>query len=632
MERKTKLAFLLIAVILIVNIAVMEMLAPPRQQPGATDSLVAVPVPPPPAHTAAPSDLAAASPTDTTSTAATTGALFPFAADAREIQIETPLQRLRISLAGAVLTEVSLMQHLLANDQPVDLLARPAVDRGAGSALGLLLYTRDGEIDVRQAQFTLLEALTAGGPVVVDAATGPRTLTFRAQAQGGGAVLKRFTIAPDRYDIQVDLDLERGGRLQQIEAYTLEWTRGLPVTEIPARDDLASFKLFIRHDKQVTAEGIGAGFWASMTGRAPKGEKVVERLGAVEWLAMKSKYFAVALVPETLHDGKARLRADQHANWMGLELAQPQPWRERTRETYRVYAGPIVYDTLDAYGNGLEAIVDLGWSWVRPFSSLILAFMKFLHGFIANYGVIIVIISVLSKLVFWPLSEKSFKSMREMQLVQPLMQELRKRYANDPKELNRQMMQLYKQRGVNPMGGCMPLLVQMPIFVALYSVLRSNIELRNAPFFLWIDNLAAPDVLFHLPFTIPFLGQNFSLLPLLMGVAMIWQSKMGSPMAMSGPAAQQQAIMKWVMPIVFIFIFYSMPSGLVLYWLINTVLSVWQQIQINRKYAVAPAMSPPVEAKTETPGRSNNGAQDRAHGSKRGGRSRTGARGAGGKS
>jgi YidC/Oxa1 family membrane protein insertase len=222
--------------------------------------------------------------------------------------------------------------------------------------------------------------------------------------------------------------------------------------------------------------------------------------------------------------------------------------------------------------------------------------------------------------------------MREMQQVQPLMQELRKRYASDPKELNRQTMQLYKQRGVNPLGGCMPLLVQMPIFVALYSVLRSNIELRNAPFFLWIDNLAAPDVLFQLPFTIPFLGHNFSLLPLLMGVAMIWQSKMGSPMAMSGPAAQQQAIMKWVMPIMFVFIFYSMPSGLVLYWLINTVLSVWQQIQINRKYAVAPAMSTPVEAKTETPGRNSNGAQDRAHGSKRGRSGRTGARGAGGKS
>ena len=632
MERKTKLAFLLIAVILIVNIAVMEMMAPPRQSPEApADSATEeVPVPPPPAATGSPDDLAAASPTDTT---ASTGPLFPFATDAREIQIETPLQRMRISLAGAVLTEVSLTQHLLANDQPVDLLARPAVDRDAGTALGLLLYTRDGEIDSRQAQFALLEAIPdAGGRVVIDASTGPRTLTFRAQAQGGGAVLKRFTISPDRYDIQVDLDLERGGRLQQIEAYTLEWTRGLPITEVSARDDVASFKLLIRHDKQVTAEGVGAGFLASVTGRAPKGEKVVERLGALEWLAMKSKYFTVALVPETLHDGKARLRADQHANWMGLEMTQPQPWRERPRESYRVYAGPVVYDTLKSYGKGLEAIVDLGWSWVRPFSSLILVFMKFLHGMIANYGVIIVIISVLSKLIFWPLSEKSFKSMREMQLVQPLMQELRKRYASDPKELNRQMMQLYKQRGVNPMGGCMPLVVQMPIFIALYSVLRSNIELRNAPFFLWIDNLAAPDVLFHLPRSIPFLGGNFSLLPLLMGVAMIWQSKMGSPMAMSGPAAQQQAIMKWVMPIVFIFIFYSMPSGLVLYWLINTVLSVWQQIQINRKYAVAPAMSPPVEAKTETPGRSNNGAQDRAHGSKRGGGSRTGARGAGGKS
>lgn len=559
---------------------------------------------------------------------------FPSAGDRQEIQVETPLQRLRISTVGAVLEECTLLQHQLATDGHVDLLSLPALDASAQpqarSALGLILHTPDGDLDLRQTSFDFLGA--ANAPIRLDASSPPRTLTFRASATDGGAVLKHYTVFPDRYDIEVDLDIERGGSLQQIDGYTLEWTRGMPITEVSSRDDIASFKMLVRADDQVASERMGAGLWASVTGRAPKGEKVVDIRGQIDWLAMKSKYFTVALIPETLMDGKARLRGDQRTHWMGLELSQPQPWRGRTRESYRVYAGPISYETLKSHGKGLEAVVDLGWGWVRPFSFAVLWCMKSLHRFIANYGVIIVILSVLSKLVFWPLSVKSFKSMREMQLVQPMMTELRKRYADEPKELQRQMMLLYKQRGVNPLGGCMPLVVQMPIFVALYSVLRSNIELRNAPFFGWIDNLAAPDVLFTLPFPIPILGTNFSLLPLLMGAAMIWQSKMGSPMSMSGPAAQQQAVMKWMMPIVFIFIFYSMPSGLVLYWLINTVFSVWQQIHINRSYAAAPVLSPAVERKTETPGRNNNGTTDRAHGGKRRGSDRSRARGVGGKS
>jgi YidC/Oxa1 family membrane protein insertase len=333
----------------------------------------------------------------------------------------------------------------------------------------------------------------------------------------------------------------------------------------------------------VHRENAGGGF--SLFGRGRQEGRAATLAGDVGWLAMKSKYFTVALIPESQENGTVRLLSDPQTRWMGLEITHPLPWRSRPREAYRIYAGPISYPLLEEQGVGLEANVELGWRWVRPFSRLILACMNFLYGVIPNYGVIILILSALTKLVFWPLSEKSFRSMKEMQNLQPVMQELRRRYRDDPKEMNRQTMALYKHRGVNPLGGCMPLLVQMPIFFALYSVLRSSIDLRSAPFVLWIDDLAAPDVLFRLPFSLPFLGRSFSLLPLLMGAAMIWQSRMGSTMPATGPAAQQQLIMKWVTPILFTVIFYKMPSGLVLYWLVNTVLSVWQQLMINRKYA-----------------------------------------------
>ncbi len=164
-------------------------------------------------------------------------------------------------------------------------------------------------------------------------------------------------------------------------------------------------------------------------------------------------------------------------------------------------------------------------------------------------------------------------------------------------------------------------------------MLRSNIELRNAPFMLWIDNLAAPDVLFEMPFALPALGSDFSLLPLLMGAAMIWQSKMGSTMPASGPAAQQQAIMKWAMPIVFIFIFYRMPSGLVLYWLVNTVLSVWQQLMINRKYpATATPSDTPAVAEIEQHKGGDDGPPNRGNGRNRGRGARKSAGQARGKS
>ncbi|MFQ5600810.1 MAG: membrane protein insertase YidC, partial [Candidatus Krumholzibacteriia bacterium] len=457
--------------------------------------------------------------------------------------------------------------------------------------------------------------------------SGPRTITLRSAAEGGGAVLKHFTFDPERYEIRVDLELERGDGLAQIEGYRLLWTHSLESTEGNQKDDWASFQLAASAGRQVTRQGLRGGFF----GGGASEDKSTSVVGELDWASMKSKYFVVAVIPESQKSGKATLIGNPKTHRMRFEIDQPFPWRGGPRETYRVYAGPIVYDRLANLGVGLEAVVELGWSWIRPFSRLVLTFMRFLHNFISNYGIIIIIVSVLSKLVFWPLSEKSFRSMREMQSVQPLMQEIRNRYKDDPQEMNRQVMALYKRRGVNPVGGCMPLVVQMPIFVALYAVLRSNIELRNAPFMLWIDNLAAPDVLFTMPFRLPGLGSDFSLLPLLMGAAMIWQSKMGSPMSMSGPGAQQQAMMKWLMPIVFIFIFYKMPSGLVLYWLVNTVLSVSQQLLINRKFAEAPAASTAALPKLQDQGRKDHGAPDRVDRPQRGRSARKGARRVGGK-
>jgi YidC/Oxa1 family membrane protein insertase len=317
---------------------------------------------------------------------------------------------------------------------------------------------------------------------------------------------------------------------------------------------------------------------------------------------------------------------------MGIDVTHPTAWRKGPVESYRLYMGPIDYAILKAQGRDLENIVDLGWSFVRPVSKVILAFMKFLYGIIPNYGVVILILSTLTQLLFWPLSQKSFTSMRKMQNLQPMVQALKERYKDNPQEMNRQMMALWKKEGVNPMGGCMPMVVQIPVLFALYSVLRSSIDLRGAPFVLWIDNLAAPDVLFTLPMSLPFLGNAFSLLPLLMGAAMIWRSAMSPTMPSTTPgASQQQMLMKWFMPIMMIVIFYKMPSGLVLYWLVNSLLGIWQQVLINRKFGPAApvnAVAGPAPAKQ---GGNDHAAPSRGDGRQRGRSARESAGRVGGK-
>ncbi len=639
MDRRTQLAFLLIAVILGFNLIVMERVSRGERERAAADSLAAM------AESPATSSDPGATPTDTPGSldtgspvpsgtpaqpsptadatpSAIPGFPFPVAGDASpEFTVRTPLYEARISSRGGVVTSLILPEYEHDKGGPVNLVPQ-RVGSAEHAALGLSVQTLQGPFDLSRALFEPQGLASGSGVLELAEGSGEKRLSMRCASTDGGAITKHFVFDPTTYVIRVELELQRGGALAQVDAYTLRWTRGLESTETNEGDDHASFQVLARVNESVEKHGAGGGF----LGRGGGGLKEHPITGEVHWMAMKSKYFTVALIPAEPTNGTGRLLTEGTTHWMGLEFAQPLPWRGEAVEAFRVYAGPISYERLQAQDVGLESVVDLGWSWIRPISKLVLWFMNFLHGFIANYGVIILIISVLTKLVFWPLSEKSFRSMREMQNLQPVMAELKKRYADDPQEMNRQLMRIYKERGVNPLGGCMPMVVQMPMFFALYSVLRSSIELRNAPFFLWIDNLAAPDVLFEMPFSLPALGSSFSLLPLLMGAAMIWQSKMGSTMPASGPAAQQQAIMKWAMPIVFIFIFYRMPSGLVLYWLVNTVLSVWQQLMINRKYAPATASGAVTLPEIEQPKGGDDGPQGRGNGRQRGRGARKGSR------
>jgi YidC/Oxa1 family membrane protein insertase len=227
------------------------------------------------------------------------------------------------------------------------------------------------------------------------------------------------------------------------------------------------------------------------------------------------------------------------------------------------YAGPKKYDRLLALGKGQEDVMQFGFWGV--ISVWLLKSMNLLHRLIPNYGIAIIIITILIKLVFWPIQAKSIRSMKEMQKFQPLMNKLREKYKDDPQRMQQETMKLYKEHKVNPFSGCLPMLVQIPVFFALYAMLRSAIELRGAHF-LWINDLSQPDTILTLG------GFPLNPLPLLMTGAMVWQQKL-TPTT----GDTQQAKMMMFMPLIMLWFFYTASSGLCLYWTVQQLLSIAQQ-------------------------------------------------------
>jgi len=228
---------------------------------------------------------------------------------------------------------------------------------------------------------------------------------------------------------------------------------------------------------------------------------------------------------------------------------------------YRLYAGPKELQRLKAQGVRLEDTVDFGYFSILAMPMFYV--MQWIHGVTGNYGIAIIGLTVLLKILFFYPTHLSYKSMKAMQALQPKMMKIREKYKNDPKRMNQEMMELYKKHKVNPLGGCLPILIQIPFFIALYNVLSLAIELRRAPFVWWIEDLSVQD--------------PYYILPVLMGVSMYISQKM-TPSTVD--PRQQRILM--LMPVIFTFLFMTFPSGLVLYWLINNVLTIAQQIYINK--------------------------------------------------
>jgi YidC/Oxa1 family membrane protein insertase len=281
------------------------------------------------------------------------------------------------------------------------------------------------------------------------------------------------------------------------------------------------------------------------------------------WIAMIQHYFVTALLPaDKLRREFYTRKLDGDFYSIGVIVpAGPVAPGATARVEVPLYAGPQDQDHLKSVAPGLELVVDYGLLTV--IAAPLFWVLKLFHGWLGNWGLAIILLTVVIKLIFFPLSAASYKSMAKMKLVSPRLMKLREQYGDDKVKMNQAMMDLYKTEKINPLGGCLPIVVQIPVFIALYWVLFESVELRYAPFYLWIKDLSAPDPWYVLP-------------TLMMG-SMILQTKMNPT-----PPDPVQAKVMMIMPLVFGVMFYFFPSGLVLYWLVNNILSILQQWQITR--------------------------------------------------
>ncbi len=296
--------------------------------------------------------------------------------------------------------------------------------------------------------------------------------------------------------------------------------------------------------------------------------------GSIDWVGYDGNYFLRGIIPIDGAGNSFTMQGTEDLTRVLLsgDLDTIVPGGEKEYR-YHIYYGPKKFDMMDDIGYNLGKSVNFGWFDIIAKPTLWI--MNKMYSVFHNYGIAIILVTVLFKIVFWPITQKGMKSMKNMQKLQPKMAKIKEKYKGDPTKMNQEVMAMYKTYKVNPLGGCLPMVLQIPVFFALYKVLLQSIELRHAPFMLWITDLSAPDRLW-IGIDLPYVG-GLPVLTLLMGASMFLQQKM-SP----STADPTQAKVMMFLPVVFTFMFLNFASGLVLYWFINNLLSILQQVIINR--------------------------------------------------
>lgn len=380
-------------------------------------------------------------------------------------------------------------------------------------------------------------------------------------------VIKKYILHNSKYGIELQLIVKNTS--DRAKEFSYRITSGSGLTESHAQD-----KRFLEARSSIDGKALNF--------KSPKNGRIINP-GAVKWTALKSKYFSVILKPFVPTKGQFYNESKDGFLVTGVE---PQeviiPANSSIEHKFVIYAGPSQVSTLKDFAAEFEETIDYGF--FGGISKALIFILGFFNRITHSWGVAIILLSIFLNVVLFPLSMKSFKSMQKMQELHPQMEKLKSQYKDNPQKLNKEIMELYKKYKINPFSGCLPMLLQMPIFLALYQALIRSIDLRCARF-LYIKDLSMPDAV-KIPISLPLIGNSINILPLLMIIAMVLQQKisaktMGS--AVTDEQKQQQQMMLVLMPIMFGFIFYNMPSGLVLYWVVNTMLTIAEQALVFKK-------------------------------------------------
>lgn len=386
---------------------------------------------------------------------------------------------------------------------------------------------------------------------------------FSARSSDGMLVEKEYIFQPGRYAIELKQTITNGSGQSIPLKYSIVTSSG--ITDLSKQDEM-----YVEMVRDIDGKVVNTNKKAIKTETPWDGRQV-------NWVSLKNKYFSLITKPPTSFTRIVSNKLQDNSLQTKIESAEftVGPNASATHN-FTLYAGPSDYDKIASLKMGVENSLYLGFT--GSIGKILFVVLKFFHGLVKNWGLAIIALTVFINILLFPLTFKGIKAMKQMQALQPKIEALRKANKDNKQKTNKETMELYKKYKINPMGSCLPMLLQMPVFFALYQVLMKSHELMGAHF-LWIKDLSQPDRLVIFKGSIPLLGNDLNILPLLMAVAMFFQQKLSAPPQGSSndQMAQQQKMMGVMMPVLFGFLFYKLPSGLVMYWLTNTVLTVAEQ-------------------------------------------------------
>jgi len=544
MDRKTIIAFLLIAVLLLLYPLYMQWLGLGKKSTTPVTTGQDTTTVPQPANLekAAPSSIAKEK-------MARSPGFVPSAQEPeKEVAVETPLYKAVFSSRGGSLKSFVLKKYVDYNKGEIDLIKNgqeeynlDVVFPDSSLALSALNFTPD-KLNLK------LTGKEQKGEV-----------TFKYSGSGL-AVTRSYILYSNKYTLELSLRVESQTDLLG-RKYLLTWNSGMPTTEKNLGEDLSYF---------ATYANLGGEL---LENKGPKDDSLQEssRSGKTVWVASRSKYFVASLIsPDSSASGFSTTGQNMYILQNGQKvlagkrltvgLEKEIPNQPSFSHKFLIHIGPLDYWALSKYGLDLENMVNLGWVLFKPFAIGILWFFVNFYKIIPNYGVVIILFTLLMKIIFFPLSRKMTKTSLMMAEMAPKINKLKEKYKEDKQKLNQEIFKLYREHKINPLGGCLPLLIQIPIFWGLFVLLKSTIEMRQAPFVGWIKDLSIAD--------------PYYILPVIMAVAMFFQQKM----TMKDP---RQKMLVYLMPAMFFFFFYGFAAGLTLYWMVYNILSVGEQYMIR---------------------------------------------------